>query len=138
MFAESQVVCIGSLSIHKSCYSLYVIFHYMSVKWHESQMPNIRASQFVFDTNIRLYLPSNFQYKQPHWLQLHWDQCTFSPHTCTRIYTNCILIFYLFFGNFRICVSLYLKLHEYLKLLGTWKINNHFLHRIFSISIRLS
>ncbi len=63
----------------------------------------------VFDTHIRLYLPSNCQYKQPHYLQWHWHQCSFSPlHLYSHIHTGIPTLYFLFV-DILICVSFYLQ-----------------------------
>ncbi len=86
VFAQLQVVCIGALSFHKPIYSLLGTFHLLLLTRAKECEYSCKPIH-VFVTYIRLYLPSNFQYKQPYCSQLHCEQCPFPPlHLYSHIY----------------------------------------------------
>ncbi len=90
MFAESLVVCISGLFIHKPSYSLLAISYPVSVKWHEWKSTNIRASLFAYSIHIFFYL--------------HWVTCTVF-FICKVVCFQNPAFFHSLVGIIRICVS---------------------------------
>ncbi len=74
-----NVSCIVSNVVHKLSYFLIAVSYLVSVNWYESKSANICVRLFMYLIHTFVYIWQVTFNISSHTLQLHWDQCLFSP-----------------------------------------------------------